>query len=180
MSSTSIAISNLTLRWILQRDLKSLLTIEQEPPAPQWTEEDFRSVLQSADTAGCIAEVGTRAVGFLIYRVALEPEDCGIGSLSRLKWRFRGGPNGDGRPALRVTLLNMAISPGWRRYGIGRALLERIGQKLQQPQDCIQATVPESNLGVQLLLREGGYHAVGIRRGYFGSEDGYLMQRRRS
>jgi ribosomal protein S18 acetylase RimI-like enzyme len=72
---------------------------------------------------------------------------------------------------------NIAVLPEWHRQGIGRALLEEIHQAFRQSGDDIQATVPETNLPVQLFLRDAGYKAVRVVPGCFGSEDGYVMQR---
>jgi ribosomal-protein-alanine N-acetyltransferase len=81
---------------------------------------------------------------------------------------FRSGPDG-------VTLLNLAVAPYWRRRGIARAMLAKLNEKQAL---LIRATVPESNLPVQLLLRDAGYQAVDVFRGHFDGEDGYLMERR--
>ena len=35
--------------------------------------------------------------------------------------------------------------------------------------------LPESNLAVQLFLRNAPYRAVRVLRGYYGDEDGYFM-----
>jgi hypothetical protein len=40
----------------------------------------------------------------------------------------------------------------------------------------LQAVVPETNLGVQLFLRDAGFLAAGVVRDHFDSEDGYLME----
>ena len=50
---------------------------------------------------------------------------------------------------------------------------------LLRPWRTIEVTVPESNLAVQLLMRDAGYKARGVQREYYGSEDGYLMELRR-
>jgi ribosomal protein S18 acetylase RimI-like enzyme len=57
-------------------------------------------------------------------------------------------------------------------------MLQEINLELQPAGGCIRATVPASNLPAQLLLRDSGYEAVAIRRGYCGNEDGYLMELR--
>src|SRR5262249_61256475 len=69
MSAVQTLASNLTLRWMIQRDLPYLLQIEQQSHALRWTQQDFLSVFQSIDTAGCVAEVGDRVVGYLNYWV---------------------------------------------------------------------------------------------------------------
>jgi ribosomal protein S18 acetylase RimI-like enzyme len=81
---------------------------------------------------------------------------------------------------MELEFLDIGVAPAWPRRGIGRALLKGLEAMLQSPGDCIRATVPETNLPVQLLLRDAGYRALSVLQGYFGKEDGYLMERRRS
>ncbi|HZU35834.1 MAG TPA: GNAT family N-acetyltransferase [Gemmataceae bacterium] len=173
-----IPAAQVNLRWILQRDLPCMLQIEQQPPAPQWTRQEFREVFQSADTAGWVAEFGGQVVGFLVYRVTSQPDliQSVANRESDMRW-YRIGREPARKP-LGITLLNLAVAPSWRRRGIGRALLERIGQKLQHAGDSVTVSVPETNLPMQLLLRSAGYRALSVQRDYFGSEDGYLMEKR--
>jgi len=180
MSKLSIAAPPaVTLRWILQRDLPVMLQLEQQPPAPQWTQKEFKAVFQSADTAGWVADIAGRVVGFLVYRVTSQPDLVESVAADFPGWRSYAAAGQVARKPLGISLLNLAVAPSWRRHGIGRTLLGRIGQKLQQPQDCIEVTVPESNLPVQLLLRDAGYKAVSVQRDYYGAEDGYRMELRR-
>ncbi len=175
-TTTTLPLTNLALRRILHRDLPSLMQIEQQPPALRWTEQDLKAVIQTPNTAGWVAEAEGRVVGFLIYVVSLQPQredaspDTGKEQPHWAKW-FRP------RQPLHVTLLNLAITADYHRCGLGKTLVGRLNQEFTHPQDRIQATVPESNLSVQCLLREAGYRAVRIFRGYYDSEDGYLMER---
>jgi len=140
-------VSDLTIRLMFHRDLRDVLAIERRKPGLGWKREDFRPVFHAHDTDGWVAEMDGRIVGHLV---------------------FRSGPDG-------VTLLNIAVAPYWRRQGIARAMLAKLGEK-HAP--FIRVIVPESNLPVQLLLRSAGYQAVGVSRGHFDGEDGYLMERR--
>lgn len=177
-ATTAVSLANFTLRRILHRDLPALMQIEQQPPALRWTEQDLKAVIQTPNTAGWVAEVDGRVVGFLIYVVSLQPQreetarDNGKEQPHWAKW-FRP------RQPLHVTLLNLAVIADCHRCGLGRMLVGRLSQEFTHPQDRIQATVPESNLSIQCLLREAGYRAVRIFRGYYDSEDGYLMERDR-
>src|SRR5262249_51705785 len=177
MSAVQTLTSNLTLRWMIQRDLPYLLQIEQQSHALRWTQQDFLSVFQSIDTAGCVAEVGDRVVGYLIYSVPANQDHGENADLLSVRERWqRKGKSASPQP-LRIILRNVAVAREWQRRGVGRALLERFERKLRHAHDRIQAVVPESNLPVQLLLREAGYKAVRVLRDYFNNEDGYLMER---
>jgi ribosomal protein S18 acetylase RimI-like enzyme len=59
-------------------------------------------------------------------------------------------------------------------------MLRALEEMLRRPGDFVRATVPETNLPAQLLLRDAGFRALSVVRGYFGTEDGYLMERRQS
>jgi ribosomal protein S18 acetylase RimI-like enzyme len=174
-NATTVPISNLTLRRILHRDLAALMQIEQQPPALRWTEQDLKAVIQTPNTAGWVAEAEGRVVGFVIYVVSLQPqhEDPRERSKVQPHWAKWFRP----RQPLHVTLLNLAVVSDFHRCGLGRMLVGRLNQEFTHPCDRVQATVPESNLSVQCLLRESGYKAVRIFRGYYDTEDGYLMER---
>lgn len=173
-----VSASQVSLRWILQRDLPALLQIEQQPPAPQWTQQEFRSVFQAADTAGWVAESGGNVVGFLIYRVTSQPDLIHSVAQRETDMHWSRAVKELARKPLGITLLNLAVASAWRRRGIGRALLDRIGQKLQHRRDTIHVTVPETNLPMLYLLRAMGYRALSVQRDFFGSEDGYLLEKR--
>jgi len=179
MSNTgALVTTNLTLRWMIQRDLPQVLRIERHAPALQWTQQDFLAVFQSGDTAGWVAEVGEKIVGYLIYKAITQPDtaESETESLDEVKFTTGQGNHPVLKP-LRISLLNLAVAPEWYRQGVGRSLLAKLSQKLRQPEDFIQATVPESNLPFQLLLRDAGYKALSILRGYYGTEDAYLLRR---
>lgn len=170
---------NRTLRRILLRDLPTLVQIEQHPPALRWTLHEMQAVIQSANTAGWVVEVGGRVAGFLIYVAGLQPEALEPDDFDGLRGQAHWARKNWARQPLHFTLLNFAVASEWQRRGLGRALLEKLNFELQQPSDRIQATVPESNLSAQCLLRSAGYKAVRVLRGYYGNEDGYLMERKR-
>jgi ribosomal protein S18 acetylase RimI-like enzyme len=76
-----------------------------------------------------------------------------------------------------VDVIQLYVSPDWRRRGIGRALVTRFDPRPQGQGPCIfEAAVPESNLPMQLLLRSAGYKAVSVLRGFHDDQDAYLMQ----
>ncbi len=173
----NVALSNLTLRWLMQRDLPQVLEIQKQTASPGWSQQDFLTVLQSFDTTGWVAEVNDRIVGFLIYMVTAKPETIETVSVGDRLQRIRRHDAGQpGRP-LRLVLLNLGVSAEYHRYGVGRTLLERLARKLRHCEDSILAIVPESNLPLQLLLRDAQFKASSIMRSYFDTEDGYLMER---
>src|SRR6266849_10190539 len=142
MSPGSLAIAGLKVRCILQRDLKTLWEIKQALPGLRWSLEDFRTVFQFPETGGVVAEMVDRLIGFLIYRVTWQLEPPWSGQVHGPEAPFQKEGRKQVNQPLHISLLNLGVTPDWHRRGIARALLERINQKLKQPQDWIQATVP--------------------------------------
>lgn len=170
----------LTLRHMVQRDLPHVLRIEKQSPAPRWTLQDFLAVFQCGDTASWVAEVAGQVVGFVVYSVTpqLDLDDDLEEVTPAPRGRLKKEPEPTPRP-VRLSLLNIAVAPEWRRRGVGTALMDRLDKKLRLPQDCVQAMVPETNLPVQLFLRRAHCKAVRILRAYYIDEDAYLMERAR-
>jgi len=175
---TTAAPPALTFRQMTPRDLLQVWRIEQQTAARRWTVQDFLTVLQSGHTVGQVAEVGDQVVGYVIYTVQntrrLDDEEGRRPHHARL-----GGFRHESVDLpISLLLLHLVVGPEWRRRGVALALLGRLGRKLRHADDSIQTTVPEGNLPAQLLLRLAGYKAIRVLRGYFGPEDGYLMELR--
>ncbi len=166
----------LTVRAMEPGDLTRLVHIEKETPAPRWGIHQFKADLRSSDRINLVAAVRSHVVGFVIARFASEHDVLPGDSAPRPA----APPAGRILPApVRIQLLHLAVAADWTRRGVGHTLLRQFEQFLQQPGDRIQAAVPETNLPVQLLLRSSGYRAERILRAFYGSEDAYLMERRR-
>jgi ribosomal-protein-alanine N-acetyltransferase len=156
----------LTVRYMEPRDLPEVLRIVERTPAPRWGRQDVLYHFQANDISSWVAETSRGVMGFAICRVLPPPEapDAGVVDPVAQPHRFE--------------LLHVAVAPDWQRKGVGRALLLRFEERLRSAEDLIQTTVPESNLPVQLFLRAVGYKAMRVLRGFYGDEDGYLMERR--
>lgn len=143
------------LRWMIRRDLPEVLAIEQESFEFPWGLEDFFHCLGTDDSIALVAELSGRGaaspvVGFMVFQF----DHCGI------------------------QLLNLAVAAAYRRRGLGRQMLVRLTQKLAMlRRERIEAVVRETNLGAQMFLRDSGYRATKILRGFFEDtpEDAYLM-----
>lgn len=75
-------------------------------------------------------------------------------------------------------VLNLAVRPGRRHEGIGRALLARALQAAAERRvDAVSLEVREGNVAAQQLYRSFGFETVGRRAGYYADtgEDGVLM-----
>lgn len=123
-----------------QADIAALGRIERACFADPWTERSLGEAIRSGQGISLVAVDGEEVAGYLLATHA--------------------GGSGE--------ILNLAVAPGGRRQGVGRALLDRAlehlaGAEAQQ----VFLEVRESN-GAALALYQGrGFRIVGTRRGYY-------------
>lgn len=165
----------LMVRRMELRDLPRLVHIEKQVPNPRWTPCHFKTDLQATDRINLVAMVKNYVVGFIITRLLSEQDAMETAAASA-----EAALEGTACGAVNLNLLHLAVASDWRRRGVGHTLLAQLEHLLRQPGDRIRAAVPEGNLPIQLLLRSAGYRAVRVLRGYYTTEDAYLMERRRS
>lgn len=76
-------------------------------------------------------------------------------------------------------IMNVGVSPSFRKKGIGEGLLGKleeycIGQKVFE----INLEVRESNDPARCLYRKKGYEEIAVRKGYYdGKEDAVIMKK---
>jgi len=145
-----IAMDRVAVRWMIRQDMAEVLDIERASFEFQWTEEDFVTCLRQRNCIGVAAEFQGRIVGFMVYML--------------LKSQLH--------------LVNFAVSPSFRRRGVGRQMIEKLVNKLsQQRRQSIRLEVRETNLGAQLFFQKNGFVASGVLRGHYEDtgEDAYSM-----
>ncbi len=136
------------IRWMIRRDMPHVLDIANGSMTPAPDEEWFLQQLRHRNVIGMVAEVGEDIRGYMIYELA--------------------------KTYLEISTL--AVSPRHRHESVGTQMLDKLKSKLSSHRrNCLQLTVPESNLDTQLFLRVQGFKAVKVLRGYFNEthEDGY-------
>jgi ribosomal-protein-alanine N-acetyltransferase len=139
------------IRWMIRRDMPEVLQAEQESFEYAWTEEDFLRCLRQRNCIGMVAEQGEKVVGFMIYE------------LHKAK----------------LHILNFAVSPTYRRVGVGAQMVAKLISKLSSHRRTrITLEVRETNLGAQLFFRSQHFRAVRVLRGFYedSGEDAFLMQ----
>jgi [ribosomal protein S18]-alanine N-acetyltransferase len=154
---TQFATSHLPvhIRWMIRRDMPSVLDIEQECFEFPWYEEDFVRCLRQRNCIGMVAEASERVVGFMIYELHKH----------------------------RLHVLNFAVSEPYRRRGVGAQMAKKLITKLSHDRRSrIMLEVRETNLPAQLFFRTLGFRAVSVLRDYYEdtTEDAYVMQYRYS
>src|SRR2546425_5886062 len=122
-------------------DVPAVHAIEQEVFADPWSTQDFRDCVTSDAHFLVVAAGGTREIAG--YVVALDAADEG-------------------------EILNLAVAPGGRRHGLGRALVQSILVGLT-PGGVRQVylEVPESNAPARALYAAHGVKEAGRRKQYF-------------
>ena len=79
----------------------------------------------------------------------------------------------------KLHILNFAVSPSFRRLGVGGQMVAKLVSKLSSHRRTkITLEVRETNLPAQLFFRAQGFRAVRVLRAYYedSGEDAFLMQ----
>lgn len=138
------------LRWMIRRDMPSVLSVEEACFAWPWDEEHFISQLRQRNCIAMVAEVNDEVVGYMVYEL------------------FR----------VQITLLNLAVNPKFQRQGIGKQLIERLIDKLSyERRSMIDLVVAENNLDALAFFKSLNFRAIEvIPKAFEDTElDGYLM-----
>ena len=139
------------IRWMIRRDMPSVLAIEEASFEYPWSEEEFIRCLRQRNCIGMVAERDDEVVGFMIYELHKN----------------------------RLHLLNFAVAPDCRRTTVGGSMVEKLVSKLSDDRrNRIMLEVRETNLDAQLFFRSLGFRAISVLRDYYEdtTEDAYLMQ----
>jgi len=139
------------IRWMIRRDMPEVILAEQDSFDFCWTEEEFLHCLRQRNCIGMVAEYSERVVGFMIYELHKS----------------------------RLHVLNFAVSPAWRRLGVGSQMVSRLVGKLSSHRrNRITLAVRETNLAAQKFFRDQSFKAMKVLRRYYedSGEDAYLMQ----
>lgn len=153
MSSDQQQQVRIHIRWMIRRDMPEVLYAEQSSFEFPWSEEDFIRCLRQRNCIGMVAECEERVVGFMIYELHKN----------------------------RLHVLNFAVSPNWRRRGVGQQMIDKLVNKLShQRRNRILLEVRETNLTAQLFFKSSGFRAVSVLRDFYDdtTEDAYLMEYR--
>jgi [ribosomal protein S18]-alanine N-acetyltransferase len=118
------------IRWMIRRDVASVLAIEEQGTREPWSEETLLEALRAGDTIGMVAEDGEdRIVGHMVYTLHKK----------------------------RLELVRLVVAPEFRRRGVGRQLVAKLLGKLDSHRrPKLVAHVDERDLDVCLLFRECG------------------------
>ena len=152
----SAIVGNVTIRPMEISDLPSVLDIEQRSFENPWRKEHFLINLHvRADARSWIASLNQKIVGFIIA------------------WYISSYADEEGEAHIH----NIAVSPDFRRHGIGRLLLRRAIRKgLQLDCSVTVLEVRESNKEARSFYKDLGFYETGIRPNYYQNEDAVVME----
>jgi [ribosomal protein S18]-alanine N-acetyltransferase len=140
------------IRSAVLADAGLLVAVERRCFSDPWSETSFREALDSPWSFGLIAHTSKAIAGYLIGR-----EVAGTGEV-----------------------LNLAVSPEFRRRGVARALLRAALVMLRKRRvDEVYLEVRESNRSAQALYLSSGFRPVGQRPSYYRNpkEDALVLWR---
>jgi ribosomal-protein-alanine N-acetyltransferase len=153
MPSTESQKSCVHIRWMIRRDMPSVLAIESGSFEFPWSEDEFIRCLRQRNCIGMVAELNEQVVGFMVYELHKN----------------------------RLHILNFSVHEQFRRNGIGAAMVEKLISKLSyQRRSRIMLEVRETNLSAQLFFKSLDFRAVSVLRDFYEdtTEDAYVMQYR--
>ena len=145
---------NVELRTLELRDLDAIERIERESYPTPWSRSMFASELAkpSSISLGAFEPESEELVGYLIISRYVDA------------WH----------------VMNVAVAPEHRRRGIARTLLDRLFEVTgSDERRGYTLEVRVSNEGAIKLYEQLGFHARGVRRGYYtdNREDALIMWR---
>ena len=150
MRSTQEERLRIHVRWMIRRDMREVLGVEQEAFEFPWSDEDFTRCLRQRNCIGMVAESGDSVVAFMIYELHRS----------------------------RLHVLNFAVARSHRRLGVATRMMEKlIGKLTPERRNRIVLEVRETNLPAQLFFRSLGFRAISVLKDFYQdtTEDAYLM-----
>lgn len=147
-------------RWMVRRDLRRVLTIEQRAFEFPWDRRTLVRCLRQSDVLGRVAVQGRHVLGFMVFD----------------------------RELTQYRLLNLAVHDDCRWRGVGRCMVDWLMGLLQPSSQCIKPhhrsaivlEVRETNLPAQLFFRALGFRATGLLHDFYEDtpEDAIRMEYR--
>nr|WP_297056114.1 type I glyceraldehyde-3-phosphate dehydrogenase [Thermosulfurimonas sp.] len=138
------------LRSTCRKDLADLLRIERVSFSRPWSKEQILREFEKPYARMVVAEAGGKVLGYGCF------------------WLI----------ADELQVARIAVSPSWRRKGLGEALL-REGLRWARTRGAVRATleVEAGNEAALALYAKWGFRVVGVRPGFYSPGDALLMER---
>lgn len=132
------------IRPMREVDIAAVLRVERASYEFPWSAGNFHDSIQAGYSAW-VYEVGGEIIGHAIL-MAIAGE---------------------------AHLLNITISPDWRRQGLGRAfLLHLLDTAMHHHAKVLFLEVRPSNANAIAMYQQSGFEAFALRKGYYPAQDG--------
>lgn len=131
---------NIVLRRMTEADLDAVLAIEQACFPRPWTRDHFLSEIGSTRAVAVVAEISGQVAGYLCLTVLLDEAE----------------------------ILDIAVSPGFQRQGVGAALMERsFAESLNRGAAVLRLEVRATSAPAIAMYERFGFARSGLRKGYY-------------
>jgi ribosomal-protein-alanine N-acetyltransferase len=135
----------LRLRKMNPADLPGVMAIEVVNYQFPWTEGVFKDCFRAMNYVNWVCEAPEDSiVGYCIISVA-------VGE---------------------AHIMNISVSPDFQRQGAGQKMLEHLIEYARPRAEKLFLEVRPSNVGAVNLYRKAGFREIGVRKGYYPTEDG--------
>lgn len=131
------------IRWMIRRDIPSVLSIEERCFEFPWTEAELIEWLRGRANNAMVAEVDDCVVGFMCYTISRNS----------------------------IELVNLAVDPSFHREGIGGVMVTKLIRKLHGERRRLVVRVRETNLAAQLFFKAMDLKCIAIEDGAYGWHD---------
>ena len=136
--------SEATMRWMRQNDLKDIVLIEDECFPYPWDKEDFDICLRKKDNVGVVLSLDEKIIGYMIFQFTKK----------------------------HYSILSIAVQPSYQKNGYGKQMIEYLKTKIRSsnsgPKDHIKLIVSDENLNCHKFLKSLGFTATKVIKDYFG------------
>ena len=141
---------DISIRPMTKNDLSEILAIENNSFPDPWSEKLFLDELELNFSHSRVALLGNKLCGYIVL------------------WHMREEGN----------IMNLAVSPEYRRQGIGKKLLEHMIDSARNMEiRSIFLEVRSRNNAAIKLYESFGFKTYNVRKDYYPDDDAFLMSR---
>ena len=144
---------NYTIRPMKETDLPQIASLERECFADPWPEQVLAKEVENELSLWLVAAEGDTVLGYVGSQTVMGEAD----------------------------MMNLAVSPAYRRQGLGRALVLALCESLRQKMQATVLTleVRDSNAPAAALYASLGFAQIGLRKNYYQhpKEDARILRK---